>query len=113
MNELIIRNEYIMYLSAYEDDKLSNFYKGTFRGVHRIQDKYIFVDVIQRKSEPMGHSNHCSMIRSDMVFFPKDVYTFHNITTVKENGKKAIQNMEKRALDKILKILVNEHFEWL
>jgi len=112
MDELVNRNKYIMYLSAYEDDKLSNFHKGTFRGVHRLKDKYIFVDVIETKIERMEHSNYCSIIRNDLVIFPKDVYTFHDIKKVKENGKKAIQNMEKRSLDMVLKRLINEHFEW-
>jgi hypothetical protein len=112
MDELVNKTEYIIYLSAYEDDKLSNFYKGTFRGVHRLQDKYIFVDVIETKIERMEHSTYCSLIRNNLVFFPKDLYTFHDIKKVKENGKKAIENMEKRSLDMVLKRLVNEHFEW-
>ena len=112
MDELVNRSEYIMYLSAYEDDKLSNFYKGTFKGVHSLQNTLIFIDVVERKIERMEHSNYCSMIRNDLVFFPKDLYTFHDIKKVKENGKKAIQNMEKRSLDIVLKRLVNEHFEW-
>lgn len=112
MDELVNRSEYIMYLSAYEDDKLSNFYKGTFRGIHSLQNKLIFIDVIERKIERMEHTNYCSMIRNNVVLFPKDLYTFHDIKKVKENGKKAIQNMEKRSLDLVLKRLVNEHFEW-
>jgi hypothetical protein len=51
------------------------------------------------------------MSRYDLMFF-NDVYTFHDIDQIKENGKKAIQNMEKRTLDMVLKRLVNEHFEW-
>jgi hypothetical protein len=38
---------------------------------------------------------------------------FHDVEKVKENSKYAIQNMESRSLDMILKRLVNEHFEWL
>ena len=37
---------------------------------------------------------------------------FHDVEKVKENRKKAIQNMESRALNLVLKRLVNEHFEW-
>lgn len=112
MNDLVNKKKYIAYLTAEKEDRLQNFYKGTFRGVHRLQDKYIFVDVIERHTERMEHSNYCSMTMSNLVFFPKDVYTFHDIKKVKENGKKAIQNMEKRSLDMVLKRLVNEHFEW-
>jgi hypothetical protein len=38
-------------------------------------------------------------------------YKFYDAEKVK-NGQNAINNMEKRALDMILKRLVNEHFEW-
>ena len=114
--ELVNTKKYVMYLSAYKDDKLMNFYKGTFRGVHSLQDTLIFNDVIEMKSEPTtfrGHSGYyVSMKRNDLMFFRKDVYTFHDIEQVKENGKRAIQRMEKRSLDIILKRLVNEHFEW-
>jgi len=76
----------------------------------------MFINVIEMKSEPstlFGHSvNYVSMKRTNMAIFQKDVYTFLDIETVKENAKCAIQNMEKRALDMILKRLVNEHFEW-
>ena len=112
MDKLVNQNEYIMYLSAYEDDKLMNFYKGTFKGVHSLKNNLIFIDVIKRESERMEHTIYSSMTRYDLVFFHNDLYTFHDIKKVKENGKKAIQNMEKRSLDMVLKRLVNEHFEW-
>jgi hypothetical protein len=37
---------------------------------------------------------------------------FYDAEEIKENGQKAKQQMERRALIKILKRLVNEHFEW-
>ncbi len=114
--ELVNKKKYIMYLSADKHEKLLNFYKGTFRGVHSLQGTLIFNDVIEMKSEPAtfrGHSGYyVSMKRNNLMFFPKDVYTFHDIEKVKEHGKIAIQNMEKRALDMVLKRLVNEYFEW-
>jgi hypothetical protein len=39
--------------------------------------------------------------------------TFYDLEEIRENGKKARQNMEQRALDIILKQLVNENFQWL
>lgn len=115
MDELVNQKKYIMYLTAYKDEKLMNFYKGTFRGVHSIKDKLIFNDVIVFNSEPStfsDYSGYCSMITINLMFIPKDVYTFHDIEQVKENGKRAIQSMEQRALNIILKRLVNENFEW-
>lgn len=68
--------------------------------------------LIQRKLYIWGHrGRYTSMSRYDLMFFVNDVYTFHDIDQVKENGKKVIQNMEKRSLDMVLKRLVNEHFE--
>jgi hypothetical protein len=117
-SELMSKKQYIAYLTAEKEDRLQNFYKGTFRGLHSIKKNIIFNDVIEHVTYPdeiiyLGHRiKQSALIRKDLVFFPKGVYTFHNVDEVKENGKKAIQNMEKRSLDMILKRLVNEHFEW-
>ena len=118
------RKEYIIYLTERREDKLMNFYKGTYRGEQYFNPyvfvdcihKHVFVDVIEKKSYPetfQGYSgNYVSIKRNDLMLFPKDLYTFHAIEKIKENGKKAIQNMEKRSLDMVLKRLVNETFEW-
>jgi hypothetical protein len=104
-----------MYSTAYKEEKLLNFYKGTFEGVH-YYDKLIFIDVVEIKSESCDLSgNSCrfsSILRCNLLFLPKNLYTFHDVEKVKENGKRAIQSMEKRALDMILKRLVNDDFEW-
>jgi hypothetical protein len=114
MNELVKKKEYIMYLSAYEEDKLIHFYKGIF--IDSAVNSLMFINVIEMKSESstlFGHSgNYVSMKRTKMAIFTKNVYTFHDVDKVKENAKRAIQRMEKRALDMILKRIVNEHFEW-
>jgi hypothetical protein len=119
VSELVNKKQYIMYLTDYKDDRLQNFYKGTFRGVHSIKNNLIFVDVIQKKTDPeqlfvyLGYTGrYTALIRKNLIFFPQDVYTFHDIDQVKENKKKAIETMEKRTLDMVLKRLVNEHFEW-
>jgi hypothetical protein len=120
--ELTRHKKYIAYLTAEKEDRLQNFYKGTFRGVHSIQNNsnnLIFVDIIQKKTGPeelfiyLGRTaRYSALIRKNLMILPKDVYTFYDIDEVKENKKKAIQNMEKRTLDMILKRLINEHFEW-
>jgi hypothetical protein len=113
--ELVKRKEYIVYLTESKEDKLMNFYKGTYRGDY-FNEKHVFIDVFEIKSNPeamIGHSGYfVSIKRNDVMLFRKDIYTFHDIKKVKENGKRAIQNMEKRSLDMILKRLVNETFEW-
>ena len=108
-----------MYLTDYKDDRLQNFYKGTFRGVHSIKNDLIFIDIIQKKTGPeelfvyLGHTGrYTALIRKNLMLVSNGSYTFHDVDQVKENKKKAIQNMEKRSLDIVLKRLVNEHFEW-
>ena len=38
--------------------------------------------------------------------------TFYDAEEIKENAEKAIQQMERRDLNKILKQIVNETFDW-
>jgi hypothetical protein len=49
-------------------------------------------------------------LKGDAFFSPTD--KFYDLEEIIENGKKARQAMEQRALDIILKRLVNETFEW-
>ena len=44
------------------------------------------------------------------LFFEEDYY--YDPEKIRENSQLAKQSMEQRALDMILKRLVNEHFEW-
>jgi hypothetical protein len=37
---------------------------------------------------------------------------FYDVEKIRENAQKAIQTMEQRSLDKILKRLINEEFKW-
>ena len=43
-------------------------------------------------------------------FFEDDLY--YDLNKIRDNANKARNQMEWRALDKILKGLVNEHFQW-
>lgn len=49
-------------------------------------------------------------LKGTAYFNPTD--TFYDLEEIRENGKRARQTMEQRALDKILKQVVNENFEW-
>lgn len=44
--------------------------------------------------------------------FANDYDVYHDIEEIRDKGQKAIQSFEKRTLDKILKRLINEEFEW-
>ena len=111
--ELVIDKEYIIYRAH---DNI--FWKGIFRGEYqRYYEEYpnlIFVNCIQSyinlyiKSE--CHTMNLDNWKNRADFRKTDI--FHDVEKVKENSKYAIQNMEKRSLDMILKSLVNEEFEW-
>ena len=49
-------------------------------------------------------------LKGDAFFSPTD--TFYDLEEMREKGEKARQAMEQRALDIILKRLVNETFQW-
>jgi len=49
-------------------------------------------------------------LKSDAFFSPTD--TFYDLEKMREKGKQARLAMEQRALDTILKRVVNEYFEW-
>ena len=66
-----------------------------------IQKNKPFVSYFMRKPRKTKHS---------AVFTSNDIV--YDLEEIIENGKKARQSMEKRALDIILKRLVNEIFEW-
>jgi hypothetical protein len=82
---------------------------GTYRG--KSNKKYfppnILWDVKVRiktniKSEPII-VNFVSINNNDIIY---------DLDKIKHHAKKAKESFEKRALDNILKRLVNEHFEW-
>jgi len=75
------------------------FYRGTF--VKKINSFNLFEDVSALKPfEWLSEGN----------FGEKEVY--YEIDKIKENATKARQSMEKRALDKVLGILLNDDFVW-
>jgi hypothetical protein len=89
---------------------------GTYIGrVFDDEEDYILKDVIQKnksKSDVVSYfMRKPRKIKHTAVFTPNDIV--YDLEEIKENGKKARHAMEKRALDIVLKRLVNEHFEWL
>jgi hypothetical protein len=107
-SDAINGKEYILYQDRYKDDKFVSYFKGTFKG-RNFSKKLIFIDVIEKRRDANESVTH----NHDVVLFNcDDFYVLHDIEKVKDNGKNAIQNMEKRALDQVLKRLINEHFEW-
>jgi hypothetical protein len=85
---------------------------GTYIGrMFDDEEDYILKDVIQKNKPFISYiMRKPRKIKHTAVFTPND--TVYDLEEIKENGKRARQNMEQRALDKIFKKLVNEMFEW-
>jgi 3-deoxy-D-arabino-heptulosonate 7-phosphate (DAHP) synthase class II len=99
--------------SVYAIETEYETYIGTYRGV--FNNKYVppnknilwnvkfrIKQKTNRKSEPIL-VNFVSINQYDIIY---------DLDKIKQNAKKAKESFEKRCLDKILKRLVNEHFEW-
>ncbi len=85
-------------------------YEGTFSkyDTNDSNQLSIFKDV----SMYSKNYNYCLGTYPKAQFYNNEPYKYYHAEKVK-NGQKSIQNMEKRALDLVLKRLVNENFEWL
>ena len=44
--------------------------------------------------------------------FYYDSELFYDLVEIRDNARKAVQSMEQRSLDLILKRLINENFQW-
>lgn len=85
---------------------------GTYIGrVFEDDDDYILKDVIQKNKPFVSYfMRKPRKIKHTAVFTPNDIV--YDLEEIIENGKKARNQMEQRALDKILKRIVNEEFQW-
>ena len=85
---------------------------GTYIGsVFDDDDDYILKDVVQKNKPFASYSmRKPRKIKHTAVFTPNDIV--YDLEEIRENGQQARQAMEQRALDMILKRLVNENFEW-
>ena len=85
---------------------------GTYIGsVFDDDDDYILKDVIQKNKPFASYSmRKPRKIKHNAVFTPNDIV--YDLEDIRDKGQKARQGMEERALNKILKKIVNENFEW-
>ena len=80
----------------------------------RYKSKLIFSSLHgPRHFHDFGSSEYVWFInnRGFNIYFYRDD-TFYDASEIKENAKKARQQMESRALKKVLKEIINETFEW-
>jgi hypothetical protein len=111
-HELSVGSEYIISHTGKIHDK--SIYKGTFIERHESRGSR-FIPVEKR-----GYGGQYEIIITwyslfsvngdKKYFFESDIY--YDLAMIKQNAMQAREKMEKRALDKILKQIVNEEFQW-
>ena len=93
-----------LYIIIYKFDK-TRIFTGTFKQFTNQRNNKL-------NAEFINVSTHYSRDVSNELTFSYYVdYNYYDVHKI-NNAKKARYNMEKRALDIILKRLVNENFEW-
>jgi hypothetical protein len=103
----IIGNEYyILHIGIKFKGKYKTFYSNEHCSY------YSFTDVQMQTIgySKFGDPKYSIIEYSHYVFTNAD--TFYDIQEMRNKKIKAIQCMEQRSLDMILKRLVNEHFQW-
>ncbi len=85
---------------------------GIYKGQYFTQPKYDFPYIVLTFVSCIKNSTLYSV--SEAIFDKQDTFYYAEeyIHKIKEKAREARQQMESRALDKILKSLVNEQFEW-
>ena len=85
---------------------------GTYIGhVFDDEENYILKDVIQKNKPFISYiMRKPRKKKSNAVFTPTDIV--YDLEEIRKNGTHAREAMEQRALNIVLKRLVNENFEW-
>ena len=103
--------------TVYVADSEYETYIGTYRGI--VNNKYfppyrnVLCDVkvrIKNKSRSNIKLRSEAILVQFVSIHKNDI--IYDLDKIKQDSKKAKESFEKRTLDKILKTLVNEHFEW-
>ena len=107
--ELVYDEEYIIITNKmYKNRNQVKIYSGIYYGDYS-SIQYLFADV-GRVNKPY---NVKYVVKPLKIFTSTDQYIeLKEMKQILEKSKQAKENMEKRALNIILKKLVNETFEW-
>jgi hypothetical protein len=87
---------------------------GLYKGMHltqprfRLQFNYIILSHVTLTKNGKKYKLPEALFYKEDKFYDAEMY----INNIKDMANNARQNMESRALEKILKRIVNEHFEW-
>ena len=74
----------------------------------------IFVKVVSHSpgTALMRNMKRKSLPNVSYFGFSNDYDVYYDINEIRDNARKAVQSMEQRSLDLIMKRLVNEEFKW-
>jgi hypothetical protein len=101
------------------ETKNKNYYIGEYKEYVVDPHGYVMYYILDNVTHyyPNYHKNYPGLrktksekLKGDAFFSPTD--TFYDLEEMREKGKQARLAMEQRALDIVLKRLVNEHFQW-
>jgi hypothetical protein len=85
---------------------------GIYKGIYLTQPLYFFpyivLSFVTKNENGKKYKFHEALFEENDIFYDAEEY----INEIKERAKKARQQMETRALEKILKCVVNEMFQW-
>jgi len=95
-----------------------SMYSGTFLLLHRNDTTISMMNVTKIINIDNGEQSSGYYKREhekpfmNIKLFMKNLCVFYDIEEIRDNARKAIQSMEQRSLNIILKRLINEEFEW-
>lgn len=98
--------------TKYQGNRYTAFGKGIYKGTFHSGSYHYYlwdVTVYLRGTNIIFDRNDVNELG---VLLLHQRNTFYDLEEIKNNAKRARQQMEQRALNKILKGLVNEHFQW-
>jgi hypothetical protein len=92
-----------LYIIRFKHDK-KRIFVGTFK---------CFVNTHNKMNANFTNvaTHYSNYISDELSFYNYTDYNYYDVYKL-NNAKKARHDMEKRALDMVLKRTVNEHFEW-
>ena len=99
----------LIFDKIYALETETRIYIGTYDGI--IRDSYGCILCRLTRVIEKDKQGQLSKKLEGVSYFSRE-YTFYDVEEIRKNGKKSRQTMEKRALDIILKRVINENFQW-
>ena len=94
-----------------------SIYSGRFLLLHRNDTTISTMNVtkiinIDNGEQASGYKREHEKPFMNIKLFIKNLCLFYDTEEIRDNARKAVQSMEQRSLDLILKRLINEEFKW-